>query len=260
MTTYPTPDFATALATYHRATEAYIGADPGRLALPGTTVHPLAERDGSGVASAYRIAGSTTIRCANRHAGWLGELAGATTIDLDVFDRWCGDRGGELLGGGLTHLLSDDRPPGPALPPGSTLRSIDRDDPSDVADLGDFLRSIDPDDVDAAEVDIDDIDPAAVLALDPSGAAAAFASWRPWEDDDRFCDIGIVTGPHHRREGWGRAAVSAVIEMAFERGYTPMYRHNDDNLPSHRLAVSLGFTEVARLRAWTLPDPPENQA
>jgi len=258
MTTPTRHDFESSLATFHDAVEAYIGTDAGRLGRPGTTVHPLAERDESGVASAYRIADSTTIRCAHRHAGWLSELAGDETIELAAFDRWCANRGGTLLGGGLARLLADERPPPPVMTTGSAIRPIRRDDPSDQADLRRFLAAIDADDVDAAEIDIDDIDPAAVLALDPTGTAAAFASWRPWADDGRFGDIGIVTGPGHRRAGWGQVAVSAVIEMAFDRGYIPMYRHNDDNRPSERLAGALGFVEVARLRAWTLPEPPGN--
>lgn len=130
---------------------------------------------------------------------------------------------------------------------------IDREDAGQLAAVRAFVADLDPVDVDAAEVDPDDIDPAAVLLHDRTGGSVAFASWWPWDLDSRFGDIGVLTGGAHRGAGWGRAAVAGAIEMAFQQDIIPLYRSNDDNEASFRLAEGLGFREVSRLKAWRLP-------
>jgi GNAT superfamily N-acetyltransferase len=253
MSTVHGHDRSTTIATYHAAIEKHIGTRTGRLTRAGTTVHPIAQRDESGVSSAYRIGPSTTIWCAPRHADPLAELVADDTLGLDAYDSWCADRGGELVGGGMSLLLDDVRPRPASIPAGGQSTLIDREVADQVAAVRAFVAELDPDDVDAAEVDPDDIDPAAVLLRDRTGSSVAFASWLPWDIDSRFGDVGVLTSEAHRGEGWGRAAVALAIGIAFERGIIPLYRCNDDNEPSWRLAESLGFRQISRLRAWRLP-------
>ena len=61
-----------------------------------------------------------------------------------------------------------------------------------------------------------------------------------WESH-YFAEIGVVTDGAHRRQGLGKAVVSACTEVLLERGIAPLYMMDEDNLPSRRLCEALGY-------------------
>ncbi|HAQ56494.1 MAG TPA: hypothetical protein DCR44_03735 [Acholeplasmatales bacterium] len=63
-----------------------------------------------------------------------------------------------------------------------------------------------------------------------------------WGDD--IADIGVITGPRHRNTGAASAAVAEISNRALAMGRIPIFRCDDDNIASVKLALALGF-EVA---------------
>lgn len=61
--------------------------------------------------------------------------------------------------------------------------------------------------------------------------------------------IGIVTHPAFRGQGYGRAVVSAMTAAALREGAIPHYQTLAANLASRAIARGLGFTEYARTLA-----------
>lgn len=57
--------------------------------------------------------------------------------------------------------------------------------------------------------------------------------------------IGIVTHPDYRRQGHGRAVVSAISAYALAVGLVPRYQALAANTPSVAIARALGFTHYA---------------
>lgn len=61
--------------------------------------------------------------------------------------------------------------------------------------------------------------------------------------------IGIVTHPAFRGQGYGRAVVSAMTATALREGTSPHYQTLAANVASRAIARALGFTEYARTLA-----------
>jgi RimJ/RimL family protein N-acetyltransferase len=61
-------------------------------------------------------------------------------------------------------------------------------------------------------------------------------------------EIGYAVDPPHRRHGYARAALEALLLRAAEepRVHTVRVSIRPDNLPSYRLAAQYGFVEVGR--------------
>ncbi len=56
-----------------------------------------------------------------------------------------------------------------------------------------------------------------------------------------FGDIAVNTSATHRRQGWGRSVVSAMVNYLLANGRTPLYAISRDNSPSRELAQRVGF-------------------
>jgi len=65
-----------------------------------------------------------------------------------------------------------------------------------------------------------------------------------WFWGDHIADIGVITGPNHRNTGAASAVVAEISNRALAMGRTPIFRCDDDNIASVKLALALGF-EVA---------------
>jgi GNAT superfamily N-acetyltransferase len=61
----------------------------------------------------------------------------------------------------------------------------------------------------------------------------------------RIAHISIVTHPHYRQRGYGRAAVSQLTKILLDRNLIPKYRALDNNIASMKLAARLGFIRYA---------------
>ena len=94
-----------------------------------------------------------------------------------------------------------------------------------------------------------------LVADDEIVAVAHYDMWAPYA-----ASIGIITHPAHRGRGCGKAAVSAAMKHAFERGHLVVYQTLLANTPSVRLAHSLGCREYARTLAVHLREPDNDRS
>ena len=67
-------------------------------------------------------------------------------------------------------------------------------------------------------------------------AASGISIWRG------FIEISILTDPHYRGQGLGKASVSACISRYLNGDKVVSYRHDGANLPSQRIALALGYS------------------
>lgn len=137
---------------------------------------------------------------------------------------------------GLRILALD----GPAeVPEGADVRALRPilDGPA----LGAMKRACTKEERAAGSVSLRDVWPTGAYA---DGRLVSAASAWLWGDE--LADLGILTRTAYRRRGFGAAAVSAVAKKAQEAGRLPFWRCEEANTASLELALSLGFTEVAR--------------
>ncbi len=132
--------------------------------------------------------------------------------------------------------------------------AFDRAVDADVATITELIEASDPDDVDDAEIELDDLDPMIVGLVDGQGRMGSYASGRWWDGDQLFDDIGVLTRTDVRGRGWGSAAVAAFCRASLDAGRLPLYRCNRSNTGSRALALSVGFRESFSLLAVT-PNP-----
>ena len=64
--------------------------------------------------------------------------------------------------------------------------------------------------------------------------------------DHQGANIVVSTGTKFRNKGYGKAAVKYASEWCFSHGYRPIYLADMKNVPSIKLAESLGFIEMSQ--------------
>ena len=164
--------------------------------------------------------------------------------------RWPKPRQGEFLGSARMMLHPDGVFATPMLTDGYTVRSLDATQPDDFALLERLVARTDEDDLDEAEIDIDNLDQLIEVVLDPSGEIASFASSHDFDMAPGYGDIGVMTRPDCRGLGLGRAAVVAVCNRMRRDGAEPLYRCDEDNVGSIALSAGLGFGIATQLIAF----------
>jgi RimJ/RimL family protein N-acetyltransferase len=118
--------------------------------------------------------------------------------------------------------------------PAAGIRELTADD----AELwARFVEKAPEDDLDDAYVELDHW---LVFGAIVDGRLVAAASMYPW-DDSTLADLGVITLPEVRGQGFARATVRALSAEALRRGYEPQYRCQLDNAASIALAESAGF-------------------
>jgi GNAT superfamily N-acetyltransferase len=75
-------------------------------------------------------------------------------------------------------------------------------------------------------------------------AMVAAAGYEVW--GGQIAHISIVTHPAYRGQGYGKAAVSAIAQVALEQGLIPQYRTLMSNTPSLAIGAALGFIAYAQ--------------
>jgi GNAT superfamily N-acetyltransferase len=83
---------------------------------------------------------------------------------------------------------------------------------------------------------------------------AAAGMLLPW--GLRQCNVGIITHPSFRGQGYGRAVVSAVTAYMLAEGYVAQYQTLLDNTSSVAIARALGYRQYATTLAVRLHDVP----
>lgn len=110
----------------------------------------------------------------------------------------------------------------------------------DIFDL--FCAQNTEDDADTAGVELTHPRVTGVFA---DGQLVAAASACQWEDSP-LQDIGVLTDPRYRRQGFARQALTALNRSILDAGLKPQYRCQTDNLSSLILAQQSGFTPFAQ--------------
>jgi len=106
-----------------------------------------------------------------------------------------------------------------------------------------FVSDAPEDDMDEAFVELDHW---LVLGCFVDNRLVSAASMYPWSGT-AFADLGVITLPQFRGQGFGNQTVRAISAQALRLGYEPQYRCQPDNLSSIRLAQASGFSLFA---AW----------
>jgi len=91
-----------------------------------------------------------------------------------------------------------------------------------------------------------------VFAIRDGSVVVSHASNTPRDKVDNFrCHtVGVGTHPDYRRRGLGKAVVSALVEHVISEGGIVLWSANAKNIPSRRLACSVGFVEYIRHFSW----------
>ncbi len=244
---------AAAEARFRAAIAAAVAIDPNLFDRAGTTVVSSEDRRDSRLVSAYHIGLHVIVWCDPGVTGQVDDLASASArLDIGTMERWAADHGAEYLGGAWSHLVDPEALPVTGIPEDASRVRLDPGDTSDRALIAELIEGSDPEDADAAELELDDLDPHIVGLIDDAGRLAVCAGERPWDVDGTFGDIGVLARADRRKLGWGRAAVVALSEEVFARGRVPLYRCNWDAPASRNLALGLRFREVLSLAAVVL--------
>lgn len=75
------------------------------------------------------------------------------------------------------------------------------------------------------------------------GQLATLAGYAVW--GDAIAHISVITHPAFRDQDFGKSAVAHAARSALSAGLIPQYRTLESNLPSMRVADSLGFCRYA---------------
>jgi L-amino acid N-acyltransferase YncA len=215
----------------------------------GTTIIPVDSRKGRRLVSQYLIGHHCLLFIDPDVTPQTKALeSDTTTLSTVQFRQWATQYNAKHHGSGKEFMLGN--PPAPDTEP--------RLDPLDgtaqiTKDLVTTLHeACQPDDVDAAEFDVDDLDPTLVGWV-VDGALIALAGARPWDARPGLQDIGVLVHPEHRGRRAGTKVVGRVIEALMAKGEIPLYRCDDDNLGSAAIAKNTGFQQAGSVQAVTLP-------
>ena len=245
-----TASLAASDARFRAAIAGAVGIDSGQFERAGTTVVSSEDRRDTRLASAYAIGAHVIVWCDPAVTAAVSGLASdSTALDITGMESWAAGHGAEYLGGAWSHLIEPAVLPVLRVPEGASWVHLDRERASDREMIGELIDVSDPDDADAAELELDDLDPRIIGLLDGDGRLAACAGERPWDVDESFADIGVLVRADRRKLGWGATAVAAVCREVLDEDRIPLYRCNWDSPGSRGLALGLGFTEVSSLAA-----------
>ncbi len=225
-----------------------MGCEPSIIDAVGVTVKGHPDRAESRVTAGYLLGKHFVITCDPAVESMLQAAASGMEPTLEGWTEVAFATGGEFLGTGRMQLLSD---PGglkaPVVASGYELRTIRSEEPDTRSMVERLVEVSDDDDLDEAEIDLDDLDEVIHVAVGTDGEIAAYASARQFDLVSGYGDIGVLTHADHRGKGLGVAAVSALCERLIGEGLEPLYRCDEENAASMRLSESMGFVPATRL-------------
>lgn len=89
--------------------------------------------------------------------------------------------------------------------------------------------------------------PMAAVWVDGRPVAFCYPVWQT----ETLWDVSIETLPAYRQRGLGRRAARTLIRHMWAGGRAPVWGALESNIPSRRLAASLGFLETAGMAVFT---------
>ncbi len=240
-------DIADAAARYLSAILRSAAGDLGADIAPGTTVVASTRRSGSNLAVAYPLGDRTIVWCSPELAPRLAPIAQARALSREQFVEAASVLGGRFAGAGHHRVLTNEatgRRVG-----GYRFTTLDRGADRDRALIEAFVAAFPGDDLDEAELAIDELDAAIAALVDERGSIASYASARPWSVDAAFDDIAVITHPDHRARGLGTAVVGEFARRRRRQGRLLFYNCDVENVGSNRVAVAAGFQRVCTVVA-----------
>lgn len=123
--------------------------------------------------------------------------------------------------------------------------SVEVDD--GAASVGELERLCPPDDV--LEVGLSGLEWRFAVRSD-ADVPVAGAGFDEWEQI--LAQVGVLTAPTARRQGWATRAAAVATNEALDRGLVPQWRCRTDNAASSALAAKLGYRVLGR-QATVLP-------
>lgn len=120
---------------------------------------------------------------------------------------------------------------------------IDRIDETNQRQLDDFLGTLSEEEIDLADIELDNLDPVIFGGFDRD-KMIAYVSHRYPDGHEGIGDIGIVIDSEYRGKGYGKAMLSKEIGWCLDNNIIPMYVVMDKNIKSKSLVESMGFTKL----------------
>ena len=234
---------------FQKAIVRWMGCDPDLIDTPGVSVAGASDRAESRVSAGYRVGSHFYITCDPAVEALLSSATADMEPSLDAWVATGHELGGELLGSSLMHVPGASGLASAAQPADEyEVRALDLE--VDRLLVERFVAGNSEDDLDQAEVELDNLDELVEITTGADAEIASWSSCRPFDMAEAFGDIGVLTHPDHRHRGLGRATVSAICTRMADAGLSPLYRCDVINTGSAALAVSLGFELATHLTAF----------
>jgi predicted GNAT family acetyltransferase len=122
--------------------------------------------------------------------------------------------------------------------------------PADADHVAELARACTAEEWRASAIDVGDA--GLVGAFDAAGRLVTAAKVREWAP--KVGDIGVITHPGHRGQGYGRASVAEIVATQLELDWLLLYQTLDADTAAVAIAERIGFVRYAtnlavRLRA-----------
>lgn len=234
------------VATFLTALDRAMGIDPARRRTSGSTLTTSAQLADSGLVIVTAAGRHRVVWSDPELVGRLdGIVAPRAAPDADELVDAIRDRGAEPIGRSVLHVVHRRglRPAG--LPEGGAL--VDLEHAAATAALRPLLDTAPPVDVEVAGFG-DDPRPARVtVALDGTQQSVAAVVRRATHLSDGVVDLGVLTHPQRRGEGWAGAVLAHGTHAVLDGGAIPLYRCEATHEPALQLASRLGYRRAAEL-------------
>lgn len=141
----------------------------------------------------------------------------------------------KLLESHFNYIHSGENLPESCLSSEFSLKNVH---PDDHASIQAFIDICSEEDIDDAEIYLDDPDEE-IRMVYTGETPVAYGAYRRWGKN--LGDVGILVHEDFRRKGLGAAAVIAATKAALERSVIPLYRTCCTNHGSKAIAEKTGF-------------------
>lgn len=220
-----------------------------RTDVPSTHVLIEDSRAGSNLIVGYVFDAITVVRAAPEHADLVMPLhTSERSRTHEELRDWAPEIGWVDFDGSLSHVVDRHAVRDAEVPSGLQAVRLEPNG-ADNERIVSWLTSAHPDDVEAADFDVDELDDRMVALVDESEQIVAVASSYATDEVPQFEDIGVIVCRNARGRGLGRVVVRQLLDDLHVDDQLGLYRCNWSNPWSRQLALSLGFEEILSLIA-----------
>lgn len=231
---------------FRTALDRWMGFDPTLRRASGSTLTAPDSLAGSGLVIVTAAERHRVVWCDPAlRARVAGVVDPRSAPEPEQITAGVRDLGGTLVGRSVLHVLHRRGLRDPGLPEGASVLD---DDLAAVGPQIDELRGA----ATAREIDEggfghDERSARVTVVTDPVGEVVSGVVRRAARMSATFVDLGVLTHPGRREEGWGSGALAAAARTVFDAGALPLYRCEAGNETSLSLGLRLGFRRAAEL-------------